>query len=100
MLGYISHDDCLGHDTGGRHPETAERLEAISNQLIMSGLDCVVMLFDAPKATREMLLRFHTKEHVDRVFSAAPERGSVEIDGDTVMSPGRSMPHFGQPVRG
>jgi len=88
MLGYISHDDCLGHDTGGMHPESPERLEAISNQLIMSGLDYVVIRHDAPKATREQLLRVHTKEHVDHVFETSPERGFVEIDGDTVMSPG------------
>lgn len=88
MLGYISHDDCLGHDTGGLHPETSERLEVISNQLIMSGLDFVVVRYDAPKASREQLLRVHGAAHVDRVFAAAPESGSVEIDGDTVMSPG------------
>ena len=88
MLGYISHEDCLHHDTGGLHPETSERIEAISNQLIMSGLDYVVVRYDAPKATREHLLRVHTEGHVDRVFAAAPTTGSVEIDGDTVMSPG------------
>ncbi len=88
MLGYISHDDCLVHDTGGLHPETSERLEVISNQLIMSGLDFVFVRYDAPKASREQLLRVHGAAHVDRVFAAAPESGSVEIDGDTVMSPG------------
>ena len=88
MLGFISHDECLAHDTGGLHPETAERLEAISNQLIMSGLDYVVLRYDAPKATRDQLHRVHTEAHVDRVFRAAPECGMIEIDGDTVMSPG------------
>lgn len=88
MLGYVSHDDCLGHDTGALHPEPPERLEAISNQLIMSGLDYVIVRYDAPKATREQLLRVHTKAHVDHVFATAPESGVVEIDGDTVMSAG------------
>ena len=88
MLAYISHDECLDHDTGSFHPETAERLEAISNQLIMAGLDFVLRRCDAPKATREQLQRVHTPGHIDRVFAAAPDSGSVEIDGDTVMSLG------------
>ena len=88
MLGYISHQDCLGHDTGGIHPEAAERLDAISNQLIMSGLDYVLLRYDAPKATREELARVHTAAHIDRIFDAAPDAGSVLLDRDTVMSPG------------
>lgn len=88
MLGYITHSDCLDHDTGDLHPDTGERLDAISNQLIMSGLDYVLLRHDAPKATREQLLRVHTPAHVDRVFEMAPRDHSVEIDGDTVMSPG------------
>ena len=88
MLGYISHDDCLRHDTGPVHPEAPERLEAISNQLIMSGLDYVLMRYDAPEATRDQIERIHDPAYVDRIFASAPETGSVEIDGDTVMSPG------------
>ena len=71
MLGYITHSDCLDHDTGDLHPDTGERLDAISNQLIMSGLDYVLLRHDAPKATREQLLRVHTGAHVDRVFRLA-----------------------------
>jgi len=48
------------------------RLEVISNQLIMSDLDYIVLRHDAPKATREHLLRVHTEGHEDRVFAAAP----------------------------
>lgn len=88
MLGYITHSDCLDHDTGDLHPDRGERLDAISNQLIMSGLDYVLLRHDAPKATREQLLRVHTPAHVDRMFEMAPRDHSVEIDGDTVMSPG------------
>lgn len=88
MLGYISHPACLGHETGDFHPEAPERLEAISNQLIMSGLDYVIMHHDAPEATRDQLIRVHDPAYVDRVFSDAPADGSIEIDGDTVMSPG------------
>lgn len=88
MLAYISHPDCLEHDAGAWHPEAPERLYAISNQLIASGLDWVILHRDAPLATREQLLRVHDEAHVDRIFAQAPSEGTVEIDGDTVMSPG------------
>jgi len=88
MLGYISHPDCRDHDAGPMHPDTAERLDAINNQLIMSGLDYVLRHFDAPEATREQLGRAHDAAYLDRIFAAAPTEGYAEIDGDTVMSPG------------
>lgn len=88
MLGYISHDECLDHNTGGLHPEAPERLDAISNQLIMSGLDYVLTRYDAPKATYDQLARVHDRDYIDTVFRSSPEEGFVEIDGDTVMSPG------------
>ena len=85
---YISHPDCLLHDAGPLHPDTAERLHAINNQLIMSGLDFVLLHADAPKASRADLLRVHSPAHVDRIFAAAPAEGYVTLDGDTVMSAG------------
>ena len=88
MLGFISHPACHDHDAGPLHPDTPERLDAINNQLIMSGLDFVVRHHDAPEATRAQLIRAHDPAYVDRIFAAAPESGFVEIDGDTVMSPG------------
>ena len=86
MLGMISHNDCLLHDPGKYHPDHAERLHAINNQIIMSGLDFVIRHFDAPLAAREELKKAHDPDYVDRVFEMAPSEGSVEIDGDTVMS--------------
>jgi hypothetical protein len=55
MLAIISHPDCLNDDPGPLHPETAERLGAINNQLIVSGLDFVVQHYDAPLVTRVQL---------------------------------------------
>ena len=88
MLAYISHPDCARHDPGALHPDTAERLSAIGNQMIMSGMDYVVVHHDAPRATRRQLARVHDRDYVNRVFKMAPKAGAVEIDGDTVMSPG------------
>ena len=88
MLAVISHPDCLEHDSGPHHPESPDRLHAINNQIIMSGLDFVIRRFDAPLASREQLALAHDRTYVDHVFSVAPKEGSVELDGDTVMSPG------------
>ncbi|MEZ5714752.1 MAG: histone deacetylase family protein [Paracoccaceae bacterium] len=88
MLAYITHADCLAHDAGPMHPDQPERLSAIDNQLIMSGLDFVVRYHDAPLVTREQLERVHDGEYLDRVFGIDTSAGPVEIDGDTVMSPG------------
>ncbi|MEZ5649491.1 MAG: histone deacetylase family protein [Burkholderiaceae bacterium] len=88
MLGYLTHEDCRRHDPGTIHPEAPIRLEAIENQLIASGLDLVLDRHEAPLATREQLARVHATEHIEHVFASAPTRGSVALDGDTIMSPG------------
>lgn len=90
MLAFISHHECYDHDAGPLHPEQALRLEAINNQLISSGLDYVLRHYDAPLVTREQLSRVHDADYIDRVYAIAPGEGmqSIEVDGDTVMSPG------------
>lgn len=88
MLAYITHPDCREHNAGPLHPDQPERLSAIENQLIMSGLDFVIRFHDAPRVERSQLLRVHETSYVDRVYAMAPVEKSVEIDGDTVMSPG------------
>ena len=88
MLAVISHPDCLDHDGGFLHPESATRITAINDQIIMSGMDFVLRHYDAPLATREQIYLAHDPAYVDRVFDIAPTVGSIELDGDTVMSPG------------
>lgn len=88
MLAIISHQDCQFHDAGPDHPDTPQRLHAINDQLLMSGLDFVVRQYDAPLATIAQLERAHDRDYIDRVFKMAPKEGAVEIDGDTVMSVG------------
>ncbi|KPP81018.1 MAG: Histone deacetylase domain [Rhodobacteraceae bacterium HLUCCO07] len=88
MLAFISHADCMGHDTGALHPDQPGRISAIENQLIMSGLDFVLRRLDAPKVTRAQLERVHDANYLDRIYALDPVTEPVEIDGDTVMSPG------------
>ncbi|MDP5206070.1 histone deacetylase family protein, partial [Alishewanella sp. SMS9] len=51
----FSHPSCYYHDNGVEHPECGERLSAINDQIIRSGMEYVVMQFDATPASRESL---------------------------------------------
>jgi acetoin utilization deacetylase AcuC-like enzyme len=78
---YLRHSSSLAHDTGA-HPENAERLRAIEAALDSEdwlGLEPV----EAPRATREQLLRVHAPEHIDSI-AAFCESGGGMIDMDTI----------------
>jgi acetoin utilization deacetylase AcuC-like enzyme len=72
---------------GEHHPECPERIHAIEDQLIASGLFGFLQHYEAPEATLEQLLRVHDAAYVESIKSAAPHQGSVELDGDTRMNP-------------
>ncbi|MDD5058988.1 MAG: histone deacetylase family protein [Sideroxydans sp.] len=84
---YITHPLCLKHDMGALHPECPARIHAIEDQLIASGLFGYLQHHEAPEATREQLLRVHDAAYLDSIAAAAPQQGSVELDGDTTMNP-------------
>ena len=85
---FITHRDCWLHDMGSMHPECPDRLSAINDRLIASGLDMYVSFFDAPLAEREQILRVHPAEHLDNLLDSVPEHGIRHLDPDTAMSPG------------
>jgi acetoin utilization deacetylase AcuC-like enzyme len=85
---FITHRDCMLHDMGAHHPECPDRLSAINDRLIASGLDMYLAFHDAPLASVEQLSRAHPREHVNAVIQSAPETGIVHLDPDTAMSPG------------
>lgn len=86
-IAYISHPDCLQHDLGPYHPESPQRLSAIDDQLIASGLEMLLRPFDAPLATDEQLTRVHRPEYVADIRDHAPREGIRHLDGDTAMNP-------------
>ncbi len=83
---YISHPDCRKHDTGENHPESAQRLSAIEDRFVATGLFDVLTHVDAPEVTDEQLLRVHTRDHLENVKSLIPESGYARLDPDTVVS--------------
>ena len=84
---YITHPEFLKHDMGADHPECPARIHAIQDQLIASGLFDYLTHYEAPKASKDDLVRVHTAEYIDMVFSKSPESGLIDLDGDTAMNP-------------
>jgi len=84
---FITHADCLKHDIGAHHPERPERLTAIEDQLIASGVGQHLTRFEAPLVTDEQLARVHPTDYVRAIRDAAPRSGTVHLDPDTAMNP-------------
>ena len=84
---FITHGSCRLHDMGRYHPECPDRLDAVSDRLIASGLDRHVEHFEAPAATREQLARVHDEHYIATIEAASPETGLRHLDPDTAMSP-------------
>jgi acetoin utilization deacetylase AcuC-like enzyme len=85
-LAFYTHPDMLDHQPGYGHPERPERLAAVTAALEESSLE-----LDRRAATAiatEDLLRVHPPAYVEAIAAAAPDRGMVQLDPDTAMSPG------------
>ncbi|MDJ0833674.1 MAG: histone deacetylase family protein [Gammaproteobacteria bacterium] len=86
-IALISEPACRLHEMGSHHPEQPARLDSIQNRLIASGLDMVLLHYDAPRASLDQLTAVHDEDYVKTIFQAAPEQGLVWLDGDTAMNP-------------
>jgi acetoin utilization deacetylase AcuC-like enzyme len=86
MLQLFTHSVCLQHDPGPGHAESPARLRAVLEALDQDRFATVDRV-EAPRATREQLLRVHTPIHVDRILAITPESDTVRLDEDTLMSP-------------
>lgn len=84
---YITHPACLEHNMGYDHPESPQRLQAIEDQLIATGLFPFLKQYEAPRVTQEQLLRVHSASHLHAIEAAAPQHGTISLDADTFMNP-------------
>ena len=80
----LTHPDCLRHDTGDAHPESAERLKAALSALESEEFSYLIRDVP-PKASREQLLLAHTPAYLDRML-ALQEVAPLQLDPDTVIS--------------
>ncbi len=87
-----THADCRLHDMGPGHPECPQRLDAIADQLLISGLDLALDHREAPLATLEQIERAHTAHYVTQLkdfLEHVQDSGhSRYLDPDTLACPG------------
>ncbi len=62
--GYFTHPDCLKHEMGAGHPECPERLSAIEDRLLISGVDMALTRREAPPASLADIELAHGRMHV------------------------------------
>lgn len=84
----ITHPACHLHLMPEEHPECPERLDAINNQLLASGIDSLIYHRESPLATDEQLLRVHTRGYLQRLTQAQPREGILRFADDIYLSPG------------
>jgi acetoin utilization deacetylase AcuC-like enzyme len=87
-----SHPACLAHEMGADHPESPQRLGAISDLLIATGLDLALALRDAPQAKDEDLRLAHEALYIAELRSLLSEVETSglrrALDADTIARPG------------
>ncbi|MFB6155740.1 MAG: histone deacetylase family protein [Haloferacaceae archaeon] len=77
-------ETCLEHDTGGRHPESPDRIRAIRRQLTRRhGVEYV----DPEPADRSAVAAVHDEDYLDELYEFC-ERGGGNWDPDTVVAEG------------
>lgn len=83
----LTHPDCLTHDTGRHHPESAARLAAVLEGLEDTAFAGLIRL-TAPLGREEDIARVHPPEFISAVLAAVPQAGYAALDADTVLSSG------------
>ena len=84
---FITHPTCLQHEMGPDHPECPDRLMAIADQVIASGLEPHVTRVEAPRATVEQIARVHDRGYIAAIEAASPPSGLRYLDPDTALNP-------------
>ena len=81
---FITHSDCLKHETPPGHPEQVARLKYI----LEATKDLDLLRIEAPLATQKNILSVHPQSHIDLINASSPQHGTRSLDGDTHMSTG------------
>lgn len=93
--GYFTHPDCRRHEMGPGHPECPERLDAIEDRLLASGVGPLLERHEAPQASVSDIELAHTRMHVAAMRGVGQELAETiqaggpayaQIDPDTAMN--------------
>lgn len=93
--GYFTHPDCWKHEMGAGHPECPERLSAIQDRLLISGVGDALDRREAPPAAIADLELAHGRMHVaalrgltdglrEEIAAGGPQH--AQLDPDTSMN--------------
>jgi acetoin utilization deacetylase AcuC-like enzyme len=85
---YITHSACRLHDNGVWHPEMAERISRIQDQLISTQLFDWFAHRQSRAASDDEILLAHDPRLLTGIKQALPEKGVREIAEDVCLSPG------------
>jgi acetoin utilization deacetylase AcuC-like enzyme len=89
--GYFTHPDCWRHEMGAGHPECPERLDAIQDRLLITGLDAALDQREATPASLADLELAHGRMHLaslrglsdglrDEITAGGPQHAQVDPD--------------------
>ena len=73
---YFTHPDCRRHDMGAGHPECPQRLDAIEDHLLATGLDIALTRMEPPLAEHGDLMLAHSEGYLlelEEFMRQAPE---------------------------
>lgn len=93
--GYFTHPDCAKHEMGPGHPECPQRLDAIADRLLITGVRDALDQRDAPVAALADIELAHERMYVASLRGlseqlkedvAAGGPGHAQIDPDTAMN--------------
>ena len=73
------------HNTGLGHPENADRVDAIINNLKKNK---ILLWKKSTKFNNNIINITHSSEYVKNVKESFPKKGLIFLDGDTIVSPG------------
>ena len=93
--GYFTHSDCRRHDMGAGHPECPQRLDAIEDRLLVTGVGDALDRREAPPASLDDLLLAHDRMHLaalqgleeqlaEQIEAGGPAH--IHLDADTSMN--------------
>jgi len=84
MTGYFTHRDCWKHEMGAGHPECPERLDAIEDRLLISGLDVALTRREAPLAPLSDIELAHSRMYIASLRGLSDGlREEIEAGGPT-----------------
>lgn len=86
VTAYITHNDCVLHNTGLGHPESIHRLKAIQTRLEKAEFWSRLVHCEAPVANWSSIQAVHSAAYIASVQALFPLRRAAMLDSDTVVS--------------